>query len=85
MLSCKEASELLSQGQDRSLKWGERMSVRMHVWICNNCRRFERQLKFIRSSLRYGSRTGQLPVEKPLPPESAERIRKALHDHHHGE
>ena len=83
MLTCKEASQLLSQSQDRTLSWGERMSVRMHVWICNNCRRFERQLQFIRDTMRQGNREGHLPVEKPLPPDSAERIRQALRGRKH--
>jgi len=82
MMTCKQASQLLSQRQDRTLSRRERIGLRLHVWICINCRRFERQLNFMRQILQRGSCEGHLPVEKPLPADSAERIRKALHDHH---
>lgn len=81
MLTCKEASQLVSQRCDRVLSWRERVGLRIHLWICNNCRNFARQLSYIRQALRTGQQQGKLPADKSLPPESLERIRKALHDH----
>lgn len=80
MLTCKQASHLVSERHDRKLNWRERAALRIHLWICDNCKRFERQLHFIQHALRKGQQEGHLPVDKPLPPESAERIRKALHE-----
>jgi len=52
MLSCKEASMLLSQSQDRSLGWLERLALRIHLGLCDGCRNFRRQLDIIRDAVR---------------------------------
>ena len=51
MLSCKEASRLLSQAQDRPLALGERVKLRLHLVVCTACTRFGRQLAFMRTAL----------------------------------
>lgn len=52
MLRCKEASELLSQAQDRQMQLRDRLSLGLHVMLCHGCRNFQRQLAFIRVALR---------------------------------
>lgn len=78
MLTCKQTSQLVSEGLDRKLRLRERIRLRLHLWMCQRCRRFERQLRFLRRVLRSGAREGAFPVEKRLPPGAAERIRRAL-------
>ncbi len=51
MLSCKEATRLVSQGQDRSLGFGERAVLRVHFAICRGCRNAARQLEFLRRAM----------------------------------
>ena len=51
-LTCKEASRLLSQSQDRSLGPGERLSLRLHLAVCDACTNVSRQLAFLRRALR---------------------------------
>ncbi|MEP7205461.1 MAG: zf-HC2 domain-containing protein [Casimicrobiaceae bacterium] len=54
--TCKEASRLLSQMQDRPLTTVERARLRLHLAICHACSRFAKQLEFVRSALaRYRS------------------------------
>lgn len=48
MLSCKEVTRLVSQGQDRQLAIGERVALRFHFAICEGCRNVNRQLRFLR-------------------------------------
>ena len=60
MLSCKETSLLVSQALDRKLTWSERVGVRLHLWICAQCRRYERQLRWL-NGLR--GRLDQVPEE----------------------
>jgi hypothetical protein len=56
MLSCKEVTRLLSQGEDRRLSYGERVKLRLHLMVCTACTRFSRQLAFMRQALsRYRS------------------------------
>ena len=48
MLSCKEASQLVSQGLDRRLGVLERAALRLHLLICSGCRNFGAQAVFLR-------------------------------------
>jgi len=52
VISCKEASRLLSQAQDRRLGWLERAKLRTHLALCDFCTRFEEQLRFMREAMR---------------------------------
>jgi hypothetical protein len=51
-VTCREASELLSQMQDRPLTRRERIRLRLHLAICNHCSRFARQMAFMRRAMR---------------------------------
>jgi hypothetical protein len=51
-LTCKQAAELLSQGQDRKLSVPERLTLRMHLAVCQGCRDYGDQLVFMRRALR---------------------------------
>jgi hypothetical protein len=51
MLSCKEATRLLSQRQDRALSLGERLRLGLHLAICDGCRAVSRQVDFMRRAL----------------------------------
>jgi len=50
-LTCKEASHLLSQGEDRRLALGERIRLRLHLGICDACTNFSRQVQTLRKAL----------------------------------
>jgi len=58
MLSCKETTRLLSQGEDRKLAFGERVALRVHLAICKGCRNVSAQFKFLRLATRNLSRDG---------------------------
>lgn len=51
MLSCKEASRLVSQGLDRRLGFGERLALRVHLAICDGCNNFRKQTTFLRKAM----------------------------------
>lgn len=52
MLSCKQATELMSQEQDRPLRLGERIGLSLHAWICSSCANYRRQMDVLRSACR---------------------------------
>ncbi len=91
MLTCKDASHLISENQERPLGFRERWGLKMHLWMCVSCRRFERQMILLRQALRMlGKRAEVVDDSTEFPPEARERIRKALaergdqeHDHSH--
>lgn len=51
-LSCREASRLVSQAQDRPLSVGERWRLKVHLAACAACTRHERQLATLRAAMR---------------------------------
>lgn len=51
MLSCKEASMLLSQSLDQKLPLRKTISLKFHLMICYMCRRIAGQIGFIRQAL----------------------------------
>ena len=50
--SCKQASVLLSQSQDRPLGLVERLRLRAHLAICESCRRVSAQFGILRTAVR---------------------------------
>ncbi|MFC4159828.1 zf-HC2 domain-containing protein [Chitinimonas lacunae] len=52
MLSCKQATRLLSAAMDRELTRTERWSLRWHVLKCAYCRRFGAQIGWLRQAAR---------------------------------
>jgi len=52
-LSCKEATRLMSQAQDRDLAAGERAALTLHLGICKACRLALEQLRQVRRALRH--------------------------------
>ena len=51
MMNCKQATALMSQGQDRALTRRERLSLRIHTMICKGCNNYNKQLAFIRDTM----------------------------------
>jgi len=51
MISCKEASRLLSQAMDQHLPLWQRARLRLHLAICDACANFSRQLKLLRRAV----------------------------------
>jgi predicted anti-sigma-YlaC factor YlaD len=52
MMKCKQASELMSQGLDRPLSAGEKISLRLHLLMCSGCRNTRKQFDFLRQAIR---------------------------------
>ena len=52
MTTCKETTELASRAMDERLSFGDRVAMRLHLAICENCTRFTRQLQEMRRLFR---------------------------------
>jgi hypothetical protein len=46
--SCAETARRLSESQDHPLPFGTRVGVTLHLAACRFCRRYQRQLRFLR-------------------------------------
>lgn len=52
LINCRENSQLVTLSPDRPLSWKDRLAMRIHLIICENCARFARQMWMIREWLR---------------------------------
>ena len=76
MKTCKETSTLVTESLDRRLTWRERLGMRIHLAVCDNCARFARQMRLIRTWLRQEDEAAQ----PGLTEEGRERIARKLQE-----
>lgn len=50
MLNCVEATQLMSQEQDRRLNRAERIALRVHLWFCRGCTNYRAQMAILRAA-----------------------------------
>lgn len=66
MLSCREATRLVSESQDRRLGIQDRLSLRLHLAMCTACSEFDRQMGTLRTAMRRYARSDMAETpEKP--------------------
>ena len=81
-LRCKTASELLSRELDEPLNGMEWLGVRGHLISCRSCRRFRRQIQWIRMAIRIRneSHTNSEAEDAALTEEARRRIARAIQE-----
>jgi hypothetical protein len=81
-LPCREYARLSSEALDRPLSRSERFALTIHLVSCLACRRYARQVRFVRDALRtLSTRLEQVDTPLPgpdLPPEVRQRIKGLL-------
>jgi len=45
--SCRQASRLISDREERPLGWRDRIALRLHLKACLTCVRYEQQVRFM--------------------------------------
>lgn len=83
MLTCKQASRLTSQSLDRPLSWSERMQLKFHLFICNACRRFNRQLRLLSDAVKRIAHLTEHDHSIQLSTEAKQRITQAIEINNH--
>lgn len=76
MMTCREATELASRAMDQRLPLSNRMALRLHLAICKNCTRFNRQIQDMRRLFREEAAADDDAAG--LAPEARQRIESAL-------
>ena len=51
IISCKDASRLVSQREEGPLSAWQRLVLRLHLAVCAGCARFEKQIAFLRTAM----------------------------------
>jgi len=80
-LPCEGISRLASESLDRDLGPMERIALRSHILYCKACRRYRRQIEYLRLAMRKlaGGLEEGIPSSAPrLPVDVRERIRRVI-------
>jgi hypothetical protein len=51
IISCKDASRLVSRREEAALSPWHRLVLRLHLSVCAACTRFERHISFLRNAM----------------------------------
>ena len=77
-LNCKQAVLLQSEGIERELPFFQRLGLRLHLLVCKWCRRYQRQVSFLRGNEAHSSEPMRMASSGPLSAEARERIKRVL-------
>jgi predicted anti-sigma-YlaC factor YlaD len=69
-MTCKEVNEFMADYLDGTLPWRQRLSFRLHLLICHQCRRY---LASYAATVRIAHAAGQV-AEQPVPDELVRAI-----------
>jgi hypothetical protein len=76
---CREHTFLISRGLDGAIPSEIRLALRVHFLVCGPCRRFARQLQFIRRAARMlAAGAAQPPISGRMPDEVRHRLSQRL-------
>jgi len=81
MMTCKEASQLISESKDHPLPLPKRVGLWFHLLMCRMCTGYKNQLELI-SRLSY--RAGEIVMgasSGALSPDTKERMKQRLSEH----
>lgn len=76
--SCREAIRLQSEALDRPLRLRLRIGLHIHLFLCRWCRRYGRQISFLRSVAQAQDNHEQTLPSQTLPPEVKARLKARL-------
>jgi hypothetical protein len=76
--SCKEASRLQSEALRRPLAFPQRMGLRIHLLLCNWCRRYGTNLRFLKRVVEDVPGEDHCHHSHTLTPEARERMKQKL-------
>ncbi len=74
--SCKTAARLQSEALDRKLPLRQRFGLRVHLLLCKWCRRYGKQVAFLRNAAHEHPDEMTGPVPQTLSAEARDRIKQ---------
>jgi hypothetical protein len=78
MLSCKDATFLLTKNEYQKLNLKENLQIKMHLMGCKFCRAFEKQNKIISEKIHY---IQTHPLELELDHDKKKNIQGTIEEH----
>jgi hypothetical protein len=78
--NCREVSRLQSDALDRPLPLSQRFGLRVHLLLCQWCRRYGKQIRFLRRAAHEHPDELNEAAPHRLSPEARERLKHSLRD-----
>ena len=76
--TCREVTRLQSEALDGNLSFARRAGLRLHLFVCRWCRRYGKQIRFLREAM-HDHPDELCEASSPgLSPEARERLKRAL-------
>lgn len=82
IISCKNASQLISKSLDQRLSFSERFKLRLHLLMCDMCTRFKQQLHALQSVIKKLLNQTEKESSIQLPQHTKERIHALIESNH---
>jgi hypothetical protein len=76
--TCRDASRLQSEALDQQLSFSKRLGLSLHLLICKWCRRYGKQIRFLRDAAHKHPENLSEAVPQKLSNEARERIKRRL-------
>ena len=83
MLTCKQASQIISQSLDNPLSWSDRMKLKFHLFICDACTHFNKQLRLIKNAVQRMKLETENDASIQLTVDAKARINQAIDSNQH--
>ncbi len=80
MISCEEASFLISKSLDTKLTIKEKINLRMHHMVCELCRRYAKQIKQLDAKIGILKEDADENIYHHLTPEQKDQLKKILEE-----
>ena len=82
IISCKNASQLISKSLDQRLSFTDRFKLRLHLFMCDMCTRFKQQLFTLQLVVKKLLNQTEKDTSVQLPLEAKERIKNLIESNH---
>jgi hypothetical protein len=76
--TCRTASRLQSEALERKLSFSKRVGLALHLLVCKWCRRYGKQIRFLRAAAQECPDHLTEAVPQKLSAEARERLRQRL-------
>jgi predicted anti-sigma-YlaC factor YlaD len=83
MLTCKQASQVISKSLDSPLSRSDRIELKFHLFMCNACKRFNHQLRLLSSTVQRIRLNTENDSSIQLPLDAKARITSAIESNNH--
>ena len=78
MPTCRQTARLQSDALDRPLPLSKRIGLVFHLLVCRWCRRYGKQIRFLRQAVHEHHDEVAEATPRQLSPEASERLKRTL-------